>query len=130
MVGYLVDELGMSDGSTVDAYLVGSCIEESFHVLQLVDAAAHGEWDVDFGSHASYHVCKGLALFEASCDVKEYEFIGTCIAIGLAQFYRVACASQVHEVRSFHGLSVFHVKTRDDSLCQAFAFTLNFDHCI
>ena len=30
---------------------------------------------------------QGLALFEASCDVKEYEFIGTCIAIGLAQFY-------------------------------------------
>ena len=70
---------------------------------------------------------KGLALFEASCDVKEYEFIGTCVAIGLAQFYRVACASQVHEVRSLHGLSVFHVKTRDDSLCQTFV-TLNFDH--
>ena len=130
MVGNLVDELGMSDGSTVDAYLVGSCIEESFHVLQLVDAAAHSEWDVDFGSHASYHVCKGLALFEAGGDVEEHEFVGTCIAIGLSQFHRVASTSQVYEVGSLHGFSVLHVETGNDSLCQAFAFTLNFDHCI
>ena len=127
MVGYLVDELRMPDGCTVNTDLVGACIEESIYILQLVDAATHGKRDIDFGSYASYHICKGLALFEASCDVKEYEFIGTCIAIGLAQFYRVACASQVHEVRSLHGLSVFHVKTRDDSLCQTFV-TLNFDH--
>ena len=121
MVGNLTDEFGMSDSSTVDAHFVGTCIEQAIYILQLVDTTAHRKWDIDFGSHTSYHVGKGLALLKASRDVEKDKFVGSCIAIGFTQFHRVACATEVDEVGAFHRLAILHVETRNDSLCQAFA---------
>ena len=93
MVGNLIDELRMSDGCTVDAYLVGSCVEQAVNILKLVDSTSHSKWDIDFGSHAGYHIRKGFALFETRCNIEKYELIGSSIAISLSQFYRVASAA-------------------------------------
>ena len=70
------------------------------------------------------HICEGFALLETCCYVKEYQFVGSCIAIGFAQFYRVASAAEVHEIGALHSLAVFYVEARDDSLCQTFIYSL------
>ena len=59
---------------------------------------------------AAYTAGFGLTAFEYQCGR------GVRLAHDKAAALGAAC-----------GLSVFHVKTRDDSLCQTFV-TLNFDH--
>ena len=112
--GYLFDEFGMSEGGAVHAHLVGSGIEQAFHIGQFVDAAAHGEGDIDFLCHLGHHLGEGLAALKAGCDVEEHQLVGTGLAVGLAQGYGVARLAQVHEVGSFHGLSVLDVQTGYD----------------
>ena len=116
-VGNLVYQFRTADGGAVDAHLVGAGIEQTLHVGQLVDASAHGEWDVDFGSHAGDHLRECLTSFEAGCDVQEAQFVGPLLRVGFAQLYRVARTPQVHEVRAFDGLTVLDVQTGYDSFC-------------
>ena len=125
--GYLVDETGVAYGCTVDAYLVGSGIEKPVNIFQFVDSSSHGERYVDLLGYSCHHVGKGLSPFKAGCDVEKHEFVGSCIAVGLAQFHGVACAAEVHEVCALYGFSVLHVKAGYDSLSQTFAYVL-FNH--
>ena len=78
----LVDEFRTTDGGAVDAYLVGTCIEQSFHVGQLVDATANGKGNIDGLCHAGHHFGKGLAAFERGGNVKEHQFVGTLVRVG------------------------------------------------
>ncbi len=126
MVGYLGDKFGMADGGTVDTHLVSSSVEQTVYVLELIDATPHGKRDVDFRSYAGNHVSKGLASLETRRDVEEYQFVGSCIAVCLSQFYRVSCAPEVHEVSSLNGFSVLDIQTGDDSFCQTFVLPQQF----
>ena len=127
MVGNFIDEFRMSDGSTVDAYLVSSCVEQAVNIFKFIDSTSHSKWDIDFGSHTGYHIRKGFALFETRCNIEEYELIGSSIAISFSQFYRVTSAAKVYEIGSLYRLAVLYIKTRNDSFSQSFV-TLNFDH--
>ena len=75
----------------------------------------HSKWDIDFGSHAGYHIRKGFALFETRCNIEEYELVCSSIAISFSQFYRVTSAAKVYEIGSLYRLAVLYIKTRNDS---------------
>ena len=115
LTGDLIDELRSADGCRVHAHLISSRMEQSFHILQGIDATAHGKGDVDLLSHTCHHLCEGLTTLERGGDIEEHQFVGTSIAVGFPQFHRVACMAQVDKVRSLDGLSVFDVQAGDDS---------------
>ena len=115
LTGDLIDELRSADGSRVHAHLISSRMEQSFHILQGIDTAAHSKGDVDLLSHTCHHLCEGLTTFERGGDIEEHQLVGTSIAVGFPQFHRVACMAQVDKVRSLDGLSVFDVQAGDDS---------------
>ena len=118
-VGNLADQLWATDSCRVDTDLVGTSVQQSLDISQLVDTSAHSKWDIQRLCHSGHHIGKRLATFERCGDVKEHQFVGSLFRIGLAQFYRIACRAQIDEVSTFHGLSVLHIQTRYYAFCQS-----------
>jgi hypothetical protein len=116
-VGYLVDKLRAAYCCTIHAHLVGSRIQQALNIGKLVYSSAHGEGDVYLLSHTRYHIGKRLATFEAGCDVEKAQFVGTLLAVGFSQSYRVASRAQVNEVGALNGLAILHIQTGYYSFC-------------
>ena len=53
----------------------------------------------------------------AGRDIQKDQLVSPLFAISPAQFYWIACLTKVHEVSPFHRLSVFDVKTWNNSFC-------------
>ena len=69
MAGNLVDALGMTQGGTVDAHLVGTGVEHTIHVRQVTDTSTHGEGDIDGGGYTGNHIGESLASLMGGRDV-------------------------------------------------------------
>ena len=105
----------MADSCRVDAYLVGTCIEQPVHIFYSINATAYRERDIDLTRHAADHIREGLAALKRSCDVEEDEFIGSRVTVGLAELHRVSRLAEVDEVSTFDRLSVFDIETWHDT---------------
>ena len=115
MAGDVVHQLRVPDGGGVDGHLVGTGIQQAVYVLKLVDASTYRKRDADFGGYPLHQFGECLPSLVAGGDVQVHQFVGSLFAIGFPQFYRVARLAQVHEIGSFHGLSVLDVQTGDDT---------------
>ena len=106
---HLFDKLRTTDGCTIDAHLVGTGIEHTFYVGQLIDTASNGEGDTELLGYLGNHIGKGLTTLKAGGDIKKHQFVGTSLTIGLAEFHRVASTPKIYEVDALHGLTVLDI---------------------
>ena len=114
---HVVDQLRVAHGRRVDAYLVGTGIEQHIGIGQLADAAAHGERDVDVAGYAGHQVREGFALLVACRDVEKHQFVGALGGIPCSQFHGVAHLLYVEKFDSFDSHAVFDVEAWNDAFC-------------
>ena len=108
-VGYLFYQMRIAQGGTIDAHLVCTGIQHAFYVSQFIDTTANRKRDIELLGHLGDHLRKGLSSLKTSRDIQKYQFIGTSLAIGLAELYRVSCTSQLYKIYSLDGLTVLHI---------------------
>ena len=113
--GYLVDELRLTYGGTVDADLVGSGIQQAGGIGQCANASTHGEGDVDAIGYALDELREGVATLLGGTDVEVYQLVGTASGVVAAQLNGVAHVGELLEVYALDRAAFFHVKTGDDS---------------
>ena len=114
---YLVDEAGVVDSSRVDTHLVGTSIEQAFHIANLLYATTNGKWYVDFCRHTTDDVSEGFASFIAGSDVQETQFVSTIVTVSLAQFHWITSSAQIDKVGTLHRHTILYIQTGYYSFC-------------
>ena len=117
MLGNIVYQLRIANGGRVNGNFVGTGIEQAVYVTQFVDPSPNGKRNTDIGSNPPDQFGKSLTPFMTGGNIKKHQFVGSLLAIGTPQFYRIAGLAQVYEIRPFHGLPVFDIETRYNSFC-------------
>jgi len=114
--GAVIDDLGVFDSGGVDSTLVGTSVENGFHVIDGADASAYGEGDKALFGGASDNVVHGVTAVRGGGDVEEDDFVSFLFVIGDGGFDRVTCVTEIDEVGSFNDAAIGDVETGDDSL--------------
>ena len=120
-VGGFLHELRTMDRRGIDRDLVGAGVEEVADVLQLADAAAHGQRDEPLAGHALHGGERGIAALVARGDIEEGDLVGTLLVVALGDLHRVAGIADVHEAHALDHAPVVDVETRNDALGQPHA---------
>ena len=117
MLGYLVNQSGTANSRGINGYLVRAGIQKPVYITQFMDSATYGERYADVGGNTLHQFGKCLAPLKTGGNIQKDQLIGPLLTISTRQFNRIACMTQVYKISPFYGLSVFDVKTGDDSLC-------------
>ena len=83
--------------------------------LNMVYAAADGEWHEAGFRRAPHHVEDDAAILVAGGDIEEAELIGAGSVIGDGRFHRIAGVAQIDEIDALDHAAVFHVETGNDA---------------
>ena len=116
--GYLVDEFGSAQGSTVDAHLVGTGIEQACSIVDGANAATHGERYVYAVGNAADELRKGVASLACGTDVEVDQLVGAGAGIMLPKGHGIAHVLQVLKVHALYSAALFHIEAWYNSFAQ------------
>jgi hypothetical protein len=106
----------------VDAYLVGSGIQQSPDIFNLADPAAHRQRDEhlrrDVFNNAKYQA----AVIGAGGNVEKGQLICSLLVIPPGYFDRISCISQRNKIDAFDNPAICNVEAGDDTFCQAHGY--------
>src|SRR5262249_17740145 len=98
LAGAAGDEVGVADGTAVDADPLGAGPAEPGGVVECADGAADGEGHEDRVGDAAYHVEEGGAALVAGADVEEDQLVGALLVVATGDVHGVAGVAQADEV--------------------------------
>ena len=126
-IGRFGHEVGVRDGGGVDRHLVGPGRKQPPHVGQGSDAAANGQRDEHFASHAFDHFHERAAIFVACRDVEKDEFIGALLIVTPRDLDRIAGILDLEELDALDDPALVDIQAGDDAFGQAHADPFDLD---
>src|SRR5438105_8971675 len=117
-IGGIGDEARLAYRCGIDAYLVGTGVEQRTHIIDGAHAAAHRQGYEHLIGHGIDHVVEEPALFHTRRDIEKTQLVRALLVVAARHFHRVAGVAQVHEIDALDDATLCDIETGDDTLGQ------------
>ena len=117
-VGGFAHQLRALHGGGVDAYLVGTGVEQAANVRHAAHAAADGERNEHLPGDGFDHVQDGVALVRAGGDVQKRNFVRAFGVVAAGDFHRVARVAQFQKLHALDHAACVDIQTGNDAFGQ------------
>ena len=114
----LTDDVRVFDCGRVDAYLLGTGLDQLCHILDRADSAAYRKRHEALLSHLPDNIEHDLSVFVACGYVQKDQLVGTRFVIPAGNLHRVARVAQLNEIHALNYATGLDIKTRYDSVCK------------
>ena len=109
------NQVRVADGSGIDGYFVGACVQHGAHVFDGSKSAADGQGNEHLIGGAPHHVMHDAAVFVRGRNIQKNEFVRAFGVVKPGLFDGVAGVHDVYEAHAFDHAAFVHVQTGNDA---------------
>ena len=86
----IANELRIVDRGGINRNFIGPLSEQHLEIVHSADSSADSERNKNVCRYLPHHIDNGSSLVGGGCDIKEHNFIGSCLVVRFCNLHRVS----------------------------------------